>query len=187
MSIIETPDSPVLLDRGFAPIQEHLVKKLDWLKNAYGKAQRLANTRDKKRVFFPAAFVDSAHEEYIDLMPNDTAGAFSWFDTPEPMEFIEWSRTAMKLKAPFGLVFFLNLKSALGKSEQNNIELVKAQIIKALQSYANPASSIKLTKVEDRHENVYRGYTFTEAHQKAAIYPNAVLRFNGTIYISQPC
>lgn len=184
---IPQPANPALLDKAFAAINTKMLVKLDWLTNAFGKAQKLTRLNDKKReVKYPAVYTGTG-KEYASMLPHEGYGNFSFWDVQKDYE-IEWVDNQQQIiEVDFGLVFWMNLNTVLEASELRNLESIKEEVIAFFTAMRVPSTRIQLTGVTEQQDKIYQGYSTKEVESQYLMHPYAGLRFNGTIRYERLC
>lgn len=187
----------VMLDRVIGEIQTALVGGLGWLDAAFGRAQRLTRLYNGKRIATPNVYCGGwrghGPDDYIEVSPDSGIGNFSFFEVEDPqtIDAGPWART---IKAPFGLVFWLNLprvfRDAPDPSTCRNTELLKAQVLRLLSGRAGwhlTGGRIIVNRIYERAENIYRGYTLTEIDNQYLMHPYYGFRIDGILEFDELC
>ena len=179
-------ENPVLLDRVIGEIQKGLAENLSWLDYAFGKAERLAKMQGNKRVWTPNVYAGG--NEYFQLLPDSNIGNFSFFtiDDPQTINWIPKQRGAITVL--YGLIFWFDLRIISPDSQVRNTEAIKAEILKVLNGgFMMKWGRITLTQIEEKAENIYRGYTLDEVDNQFLMHPFAGFRFEGKLTINENC
>lgn len=185
--IIINPTNPAIVDSVLIDFNTKMLNKLDWLTGAYGKAQVLTRKDDKKRVIkYPAIYTGNG-KEYASMLPNESYGNFSFWDMQEAYE-IDWINNQMQvIEAKFGLVVWLNLNKVLEVNEKRNLEKIKEEVLDCFIKTRVLNARIKLNRITERNEEIYKGYSIKEQEQQYLMHPFAALRFNGEMRIEKLC
>lgn len=178
--------NPVLLDRIIAHIQTGLAENLAWLDYAFGRAQRLVKIINGKRYYIPAVFAGG--EEYLPVTPNSEFGCFSFFDVDDPQSY-EWIPFQQgRLEAGFALIVWVDMRLVTGEQGARNTEQLKAQVLRVLNGGLRLTEGrLNVTRIYERAENIYKGYTLDEVDNQFLMQPYAGFRFEGTLQIDEPC
>lgn len=183
---------PVGIEAAIEEINGLLLTKLPWLDNAYGKCEKLLESKEKGS--FPAIY--SGNNEYIDLFPDQNKGNFSFFDIAE-RSVINWVPNQITGgSVEFGLIVWFNYQRVFPTdSENRSIEHVKNQVVIALNTIGLLNSKIECHRVLERVENVYNGYNlalyrgFSYGNIKSPymMRPYGVFRIEGKIHYMKNC
>jgi len=188
----QTLIEPIGVEAAIEEINSILLARLPWLNNAYGKCEKLLESKDKGS--FPAIY--SGNNEYIDLFPDQNKGNFSFFDIAE-MSTINWVPNQLKGgSAEFGLIVWFNYDLIYPTDSDNrSIENVKHEVITVLNTMGLLNSNIVCDRVLERVENVYNGYNlalyrgFSYGNIKSPymMRPYGVFRIEGKINYMKNC
>lgn len=186
---------PVMLDLAFGHIQQALTDNLGWLDAAFGRAQRLTKILPNgKRIVTPNVYCGGldfkGNNDYIETSPDSQIGNFSFFVVDDP-QTLDWEPgVQMKQRAPFSLIFWFDLRRVFGSATNRNTEYLKAQILEILNGRAGwvfPDGRLKINKIYEQAENIYRGFSISEVDNQFLMHPYAGLRFEGEIWVDMPC
>ncbi len=178
-------DTPALWEKVFADIQDSLSANLDWLNNTFGKAERVQKVIRERRYFEPAWW--KGGNDYTLLSPTDTLGNFAFFTIGEPQvtDFEVWGDT--QAKAPFSLIVWADLRTIAEQGERN-VEALKESILKVLNGQTHTKhGSYTITRIYERAENVYEGFTLDETKNQFTMHPYVALRFMGQVIAHTTC
>lgn len=178
--------SPVLLDVCFAQVSSALETGLSWLTKAYGKAERRERTRDRSSILYPAIYAGG--NDYINMLPDEHLGNYSWFDVVESQE-VEWRyRSAHDFKARFGLVFWFDFRTVYPSDHQEKtLEHVKSEVLGVLGSSTLPSTRLRVDQISERVENIYPGYTLHEVDNQFLMRPYGGFRIEGEVTYKAAC
>lgn len=182
-----TFDNPQLIDRVLGDIQNGLVDNLGWLDMAFGRAQRLVKIIDGKKHFTPNVYTGNANE-YIPVAPDSKIGNFSffWIDDPQTLDWLP--KQQGNIKSPFSLIFWFDLRRVYNEANNRNTEALKADILKVLNGGFHLRSGrIKINRIYEQAENIYRGFTLDEVDNQFLMHPFAGFRLDGELTIIEPC
>lgn len=186
------PDA-VMLDRVLGIIQRGLVENIPWLDAAFGRAQRLEKMMNGKKIVTPNVFCGGwrghGENDYIEVSPDSKIGNFSFFEVDDPRTITAgpWAR---EIRAPFGLVFWLDLTRVYDEASNRNVEYLMAQVLRLLNGrdgWRLPSGHIELNRIYERAENIYRGYTLSEIDNQFLMHPFTGFRFEGVLYFDELC
>ena len=199
---IPIKSTPVLLDKVLQDLQVALSKNLLWLNHAFGRAQRLVEHRlDDNKFIYPAIYLGST--EYLSMLPNDQLGNFSWFDIYDPQEITEVVQSKPQYTFSGAIVFWYNLRSIYPDDSVLYTEEIKDEVLTLLTTpgILTTNSRIAITKVFERFENIYKGYSLEKVYntfvysgqgiqeldKQFFMYPYAGLRVEFTITTRELC
>lgn len=183
---IPIKSNPKLFDKAFSYIQEALGVNIPWLDHIFGKAERLVKDINGKRYYTPNVFVGG--KEYEDIEPDTRyLGNYSFFTLDEPQELSHEVGENTHLKAPFSLIVWCDLRK-VGMDAERNTEAVKQELLQCLHgSVWMRHGHFKLTKVWEKAENIFKGFTLDEIDSQFLMQPYCGWRFEGIIEISTEC
>lgn len=185
--------NPVMMDAIIGEIQNGLIENITWLDVAFGRSQRLSKNMNGKRIVTPNVYCGGwnghGENDYIEVSPDSKIGNFSFFEIEDP-QTINAGPWAREIKAPFGLIVWLDLTLVYGEADNRNTEKLKAEILHVLNGRAGWHLShgrILINKIYERAENIYRGYTLTEIDNQFLMHPYYGMRFDGILEYDEPC
>lgn len=176
---IQNPANPVLLDAAFIAINTKMLAKLSWLTNAFGKAQTLKETKDKKLIKYPAVYIGDA-KDYESVLPSEDFGNFCFWNTGDYDIQPIVNQTPI-VTAPFGLIFWFNINTSLDAAEKRNIEKLKKDVLDFLATVRHVGTRITVTGITDNADAIYKEYTIDETKQQFLMHPFGAFRINGEI------
>lgn len=185
-------ENPVMLDAVLGQIQSGLIA-IPWLDVAFGRAQRLTKNVRGRRIVTPNVFCGgwNGHgpNDYIEVSPDSKIGNFSFFDIEDPqtIDAGPWDRT---VTAPFGLVVWFDLTRVYGEASNRNTEYLKAQVLRVLngrEGWHLTSGRVIVSRIYERVENIYRGYTLTEIDNQFLMHPFGGFRIEGTLTFDELC
>lgn len=177
--------NPQLFDKVIASIQRGLADNLGWLTHSFGRAERLAKFIDGRRYYTPNIYV--GRNEYELIAPDSGFGNYSFFVLDDPQK-ISWTvGETSKLTAPFSLVVWVDMRT-IEDIDQRNTEAVKQQILRVLNGgFRLRDGAIKITRIYERAENVFAGFSLDEVDNQFLMSPFCGWRFYGEMTISDDC
>lgn len=185
--------NPVMLDKVIGEIQSGLMENIPWLDVAFGRAQRLSKNMNGKRIITPNVYCGgwNGHgpNDYIETSPDSKIGNFSFFEIEDP-QTIDIGPWAREIKAPFGLIVWLDLTRVYNEADNRNTEKLKAEILRVLNGRAGwhlTNGRIIINKIYERAENIYRGYTLSEIDNQFLMHPYYGMRFDGILEFDELC
>lgn len=183
----------VMLDRVMAEIQDGLIENLSWLDVAFGRSQRLAKMVEGKRYIYPSVYCGGwnghGYNDYIEVSPDSKIGNFSFFEIDDP-QTLDGEVWASDIFAPYSLIVWCDLRKVYNQNDNRNTEKIKADILKILHGRANfhlTNGRISVSRIYERAENVYRGYTLDETINQFLMHPYYAFRFEGVLEVPELC
>lgn len=183
----------IMVDKAIAEIQEGLADNFDWLDAVFGRAQRITRVINGKRVVVPACYCGGwnghGENDYIEVGPDSKIGNFVFFevDDPETIDAGAWGRT---ITAPFSLIFWGNMDVLNGEKGLRNGYYVKAYFLKFLEGrygWHLSHGSIVTTRMWEKAENIYKGYTLDEVDAQYLMQPYYGVRIDGILKVDEVC
>lgn len=183
----------IMLDKVIGEIQDGLMENVAWLDVAFGRAQRLTKMMEGKRIVTPNVYCGGwkghGPNDYIEVSPDAKIGNFSFFEVDDP-QTIDAGPWARNVKVPFGLVVWFDLTRVYNTATNRNTEKLKADVLHVLSGRAGwhlSGGKITISKIYERAENIYRGYTLSEVDNQFLMHPFGGFRFDGVIEFSELC
>jgi hypothetical protein len=181
-----TISSPQLLDAACKQIGDVLKANLSWLTSAYGLSEKRERLKDNVRTLYPAIYCGGG--EHLKMLPDEHLGNFCYFDVQDGYQVESIPRKYWRLEATVGLVFWFDLRKVYPTTfDANTDENVKAAVLTALQKTMAPTFRFTVTRVYDRSENIYRGYTLSEIDNQFLMRPYGGFRLEGTLVYENAC
>lgn len=178
---------PELLDRILGNIQEGLAENLAWLDKAFGKAERLVKYDNfRKRIYTPCVY--DTGNEYREVLPDSGIGNFSFFVVNDPQE-VDWlPNVSVGIVATASLIVWFDFRRIFGSPDIRDIEQVKKQILDVLNGgFWLKAGGLKVTRIWERAENIYKGFSLDEVDNQFLMQPYGGLRFDIELKIKETC
>lgn len=183
--IYKQPTRPYLFDKIIQDLQDAL-GGLAWLNHVFGRCERLVKMQNGVRQYTPNVYV--GRNQYYSLLPdNRTLGNYCFFVMQEPQEVSVPFATSNRLKAPFSLVVWMDMRTVGATYDDRNTEQLKEQVLKTLRRGWLKHGSIILEKVYERAENVFQGYSLNEVDNQFLMSPFAGFRITGEMQIDEEC
>lgn len=180
--------SPYLFDKVINEIQQALKNGLPWLDYSFGRAERLVKVIDGKRIYTPNFY--EGNDNYEVLLPDDRLRCFSFFVLSEPQELMNRMQTELRIKAPFSLIVWVDLRKVekvMNQPDQRNTEYVKEQILGVLETVFPKKGHFSIQRIYQRAENVFEGFTLDEVQNQFLMSPFAGFRFYGELIVTNDC
>ena len=189
MAIIERIpiiENPVLLDLVIGEIQKGLAWNISWLDYAFGKAERLVKMQGNKRVYSPNVYAGG--NQYLPVCPDSNIGNFCFFTIEDPQTVNWMPKIRGEMSVNYGLIFWFDFRRLFPGQKFRSLEPIKAEILKVLNGgFWLRSGRITVTQIEERAENIYKGYSLDEVENQFLMHPFGGLRFDGKLIINESC
>ena len=183
--IYKQPTRAYLFDRVIQGLQDAL-GGLSWLDHIFGRAERLVKMKDGMRYYTPNVY--HGKDEYIQLLPdNRKLGNYCFFVLEEPQTISTPYGNSNRVKAPFSLVVWVDMRTVGATYDDRNTEDIKEQLLKTLRRAWLRNGAIVLERVYERAENVFQGYSLDEVENQYMMSPYAGFRITGEMQIDEEC
>lgn len=180
-------EHPELLDRIIGNIQEGLVENLAWLDKAFGKAERLVKFDNfRRRIYIPSVY--DTENEYKEVLPDSGIGNFSFFVIDDPQTVSWLPKVSVGLEVAASLIVWFDYRRIFGSPDIRDSEQVKKQVLDALNGgFWLKAGRITVTRIWERAENIYKGFSLDEVDNQFLMHPYGGLRIEMTLQITESC
>lgn len=175
-----------------ADICAGLESSLPWLDHAYGRAWRIKRRIDGRDIYLPAVYSGQEEhgnaDDYMEMTPDAGLGCFSffWLDDPQTVEW--YPGQPGPVSSPFSLVVWADLRSVYGTTDCRDTEGLKAELLDCLNGRIPIKSGrIRITRIYERAENVYKGFSLDEVDNQFLMHPYWGIRLEGTMTANPPC
>lgn len=183
--IYKQPTRAYLFDRVIQNVQDAL-GTLAWLTHIFGRSERLVRMQGQRKIFTPNVYIGK--EEYIRLLPDNTAlGNYCFFVMEEPQVVSVPMGATNRLKSPFSLIVWVDMRTVGATYDDRNTEQLKEQLLKTIRRAWVRHGSINVAKVYERAEHVFSGYTLDEVDNQYLMAPYAGFRLTGEMMIDEEC
>lgn len=177
--------NPVMFDRVIQDLQQSLAKELPWLNHSFGRAERLVKTQDGRRVYTPNLYI--GHNEYVQLLPDQGLGNFSFFVMEEPEQVMGDNHPLLQMKAPFSLIVWVDMRT-VDQRDERNTEDIKVKILATINEFAPlKTGHAHINKIYTRAENVFNGFSLDEVSNQYMMAPFCAWRFYGEMQVRDMC
>lgn len=177
-----------LFDKVINDLRDKLAANLPWLNECYGRAERLVKTIDGRRIYTPNVYIGNG--EYEVILPDDRRGNYAFFVLSEPQDIINQMQTEIRIKAPFSLIVWVDcrrVEQRMQMPDRRNTEYVKEAVLGVLQTAFPKHGSVSMTRIYERAENVWDGFTMDEVQNQFMMSPFAGFRFTGELIVTNDC
>ena len=183
--IYKQPERAYLFDRVIQSVQDAL-GSISWFTHIFGRSERLVQMREGKKCYTPNFYI--GRDEYIRLLPDNTAlGNYCFFVMQEPQVVSLPMGTQNRVKSPFSLVVWLDMRTIGRNRDDRNTEYVKELILRTIRRAWIKQGNITIDRIYERAENVFQGYTMDEIDNQFLMSPFAGFRFTGEMIIDEEC
>ena len=183
--IYKQPTRAYLFDRVIQGLQDAL-GGLSWLDHIFGRAERLVKMKDGMRYYTPNVYYGK--DEYIQLLPdNRDLGNYCFFVMEEPQTVTYPMGIQNRVKAPFSLIVWVDMRTVGATYDDRNTEQLKEQLLKTIKRGWIKHGSVTVEKVYERAENVFHGYSLDEVDSQYLMAPFAGFRLTGEMIIDEEC
>lgn len=187
MNIERVPlrQNPKLFDKLIGEIQQGLADNLEWLNHAFGRCERLVKNIDGRRYYSPNIYVGG--NEYELISPDSNFGNYCFFvlNEPENLEYEVGDDT--RLRTPFDIIFWVDMRTIPSGADRNT-EAVKQDILHTLNGRIHTRyGRYFVTRIYDRAENVFNGFTLDEVDNQFLMQPFCGWRFYGELDVFTEC
>ena len=183
--IFKQPARAYLFDRVIQGLQDAL-GTLGWLDHIFGRAERLVKMKDGMRYYTPNVYLGRG--EYLPLLPdNRKLGNYCFFVLEEPQTVSVPYNNSNRVKAPFSLIVWVDMRSVGETDDDRNTEALKEQLLKTVRRAWLRHGSVTVERVYERAENVFQGYSLDEVDNQYMMAPYAGFRITGEMQIDEEC
>lgn len=178
-------EHPKLFDQVIQYVQQGLKDNISWLEYSFGRAERLIKVIDGQRYYTPNVYVGKQNYELV--MPDTfKLGNYSFFVMDEPQEVTNATPLEVKIHAPFSLIVWVDMRT-IDNDDERNTEAIKEEILTTLQRLHIKKGSINVSRIFEKAENVWQGFTTDEAANQFMMSPYYGVRFYGEMTITNDC
>lgn len=177
-----------LFDKVIEELRQTLANRLAWLDVSYGRAERLIKSVDGRRYYTPNVYKGA--DQYEVMLPDDRKGCYSFVVLSEPQEVINQMQMEVRVKSPFSLIVWVDMRRVEKKmqlADQRNTEYIKEQVLGVIETAFLKKGSVRVTKIYQRAENVFQGFTLDEVDNQFLMSPFAGFRFEGEMIVTNDC
>lgn len=181
MDRVQHKTDPKLFDKEVLKIQEALADAFPWLDYSFGICETLTDVKNGKK--FTSANAYMGRGQYMQVMPCEELGNFSFFVLRDPQEIGSKNKTI--IKSPISLIIWYDTRKVSLPSDERNTEAIKGQILGVLNSLR--LTSFEVTRIYEKAQNVFSEYTYEYTNNQYMMSPYAGLRIDGYIEARIPC
>lgn len=172
---IPTLADPQLLDLVLLEIRTKLAAQLTWVDNAYGKARLQRTVEQGREVKVPTVYI--GQKDYMELLPDQHNGNTFFFDVEDGQDIVQIGVKVWEYKAKVGFVLWFNLRDIYPDDwQESSIENVKREVVNAFQGLRLVNSVLRIRKIWENSDNVYKGYTHKELKTQHRMHPFGTIR-----------
>jgi hypothetical protein len=188
--------TPVNIDRPIQEIQVAL-STMGWLEKSFGRSWLAVKSSQgiftNKKLYYPQVWQgfneDEKARDMLEVMPNDNIKSQCFFKVNDPINLLEYVPDGdSMLQANVDIIFWFNLKRIDRAIDYPYVELLKGQTLKVLSTMLfAPDSSLKVLRIWEGAQNVFKGYDITDLKDQELIYPWGGFRFECEITYREDC
>lgn len=183
--IYKQPERAYLFDVVIQSLQDAL-GGISWLNHIFGRSERLVQMREGKKLYTPNVYYGK--DEYISLLPDNTAlGNYCFFVMQEPQLVTMPMGTQNRVKTPFSLIVWLDMRTIGRNKDDRNTEYVKELILRTIRKAWKKKGSVTIERIYERAENVFQGFTMDEIDNQFLMSPYTGFRFTGEMTTDEEC
>ena len=183
--IYKQPSRPYLFDRAIQGLQDAL-GELSWLNHIFGRSERLVKMKDGRRYYTPNVYY--GRNNYISLLPdNRVLGNYCFFVMEEPQTVSVPMAAQNRLRAPFSLIVWVDMRTVGANKDDRNTEKLKEQVLKTVRRAWLRHGAVTMERIYERAENVFNGYSLDEVDNQFLMSPYAGFRLTGEMFIDEEC
>ena len=183
--IYKQPTRAYLFDRIIQDLQDAL-GSLGWLNHIFGRSERLVKMKDGMRYYTPNVY--AGKDNYIQLLPDNTdLGNYCFFVMDEPQTVTLPMGVQNRVKAPFSLIVWVDMRKVGATYDDRNTEYLKEQLVKTIRKGWVKSGSVTIEKIYEKAENVFSGYSLDEVDNQYLMSPFAGFRISGEMQIDEEC
>lgn len=186
MDRVVKKSEPHLFDLAFSWMQDALADGLPWLDHVLPSVERLVKVVMGRKVYTPNIYTGGNDYE---LVTPDVGGIgnYSFFVLDEPQQITYDAGGRASATSSFSLVVWLDIRTVDAHAEERNIEGVKRDILRAVRGTWMRDGEFTITKVYQRAEKVFSGFSLDEVDNQFLMHPYCGFRFVGEITIKEEC
>lgn len=183
--IYKQPARAYLFDRVIQSVQDAL-GDVAWLDHIFGRSERLVRMKDGRKYFTPNVYIGK--DDYMSLLPDNTdLGNYCFFVMDEPQTVSVPMGIQNRVKSPFSLIVWYDLRTVGATDDDRNTEKIKEQVLKAMRRGWIKAGNVTIERIYERAENVFNGYSLDEVDNQFLMSPFAGFRLTGEMIIDEEC
>ena len=186
MERLNKRENAKLFDKPIGYIEDALAEKLPWLDHIFGRSERLLKVINNKRYYTPNWY--KGNGEYLILTPDQNLGCYAFFVIEDP-QTVDWAAgLSTTLSTPFSLIVWADMRLYDNGHDWRDTEAAKEDILRVLNGGVwMREGGFTITRIYERAENVFRGYTMDEVDNQFLMSPFAGWRFDGLLTIKNEC
>lgn len=183
--IYKQPTRPYLFDKIIQNLQDEL-GNLSWLDHIFGRAERLVKMKNGARYYTPNVY--RGKDDYIQLLPDNVElGNYCFFVLDDPQTISLPMGLQNRVKTPFSLIVWVDMRQVGANYDDRNTEYMKEQLIKTVRRAWIKKGAVTLSKVYEKAENVFQGFSLDEVDNQYLMAPYAGFRITGEMQIDEEC
>ena len=96
----------------------------------------------------------------------------------------------VRIRSPFSLIVWVDLRRVekkMSMPDERNTEYIKEQVLSVIETADRRKGHISISKIYQRAENVFDGFTLDEVQNQFLMSPYAGFRFQGEMIVTNDC
>ena len=184
--IYKQPTRAYLFDKVIQSLQDGL-GNVSWLTHIFGRSERLIHVAGNgQRMMTPNVYYKKG--EYLPLLPDNTAlGNYCFFVMEDPQQVTMPMGIQNRVKSPFSLIVWFDMRTVGATYDDRNTEQLKEQVLKAIRKAWLRHGAVTVSRIYERAENVFQGYSLDEVDNQYLMAPYAGFRLTGEMIIDEEC
>jgi hypothetical protein len=188
--------TPVNIDRPIQEIQVEL-STMGWLEKSFGRSWLAVKSSPgiftNKKLYYPHVWQgftdDDKPRDLLEVLPNDNIKSQSFFRVNDPVVLTEYVPDGDSIyTANTDIIFWFNLRRIDPSIDYPFVELLKGQVMRKLSDMLfSPDSSLKVLRIWEGAQNVFKGYDITDLKDQELVYPWGGFRVECEITYREDC
>lgn len=167
----------------FAELKDFMKSEIGWLAQCFGRAWKVTEIVNGKKIIFPSLYVGNNH--YENITPSNDLGNYSFFTLNDPMD-VDNGRGYDTYNA--SLIMWLDLRTCFMGHDMRELESLKREVCDVItRRFSMRNVFVSVGKVYEDAKNVFNGFSFDETTNQSMMQPYAALRFDLQIRIYNVC
>lgn len=166
--------NPINLDKYTEKLRLALLQNT-WLEKSFGRAREIVRKDASGKIVTREPGVYLSNGEYYPAYPNDSLRSFSFFRVtgPRPVEDYQPNSPQTIMTIPIDLITWCNLQ-AIDRSKDY---IFTEELITDQWRILQKSGNVNIVRAwDERAEDIFKGYTLSQAHRDLLMYPYAAFR-----------
>lgn len=183
--IYKQPQRAYLFDKVIQDLQDAL-GGIGWLSHIFGRAERLVKRAEGRNYYTPNVYLGK--DEYYSLLPDNRAlGNYAFFVMEEPQMVSPFANRQKRVKGAFSLIVWVDMRTLGESRDDRNTEKIKDTLLKAVSTAWLKHGEVSISRIYERAENVFAGFSLDEIDNQFLMSPYAGFRLQGEILTIEEC